>query len=79
MNERGLFLERRDAHLAGRLVLRARSSGAADSADDLPALDEWDTAARCDHPIERHYVVEPVRLDGESTTATLKQPDTKVV
>src|SRR5215469_7877752 len=59
-----LLLQCRNAGLAGRLILRARATGAPDSANNLAALDEGDTAARCDHPIERHHVVEPIRLNG---------------
>src|SRR5215469_3427226 len=59
-----LLLQRRDAGLASHLVLRAGATGAPDPADDPAALDERDTAARCDQPIERHHVIEPVRLNG---------------
>src|SRR5215472_13044221 len=59
-----LLLQRRDARLAGRLVLRARAAGAPDPAHHPAPLDERNTAAGCDHPIERQRVVEPIRLNG---------------
>src|SRR6516225_8583079 len=61
---RALLLQRRDAGLAGRLVLRARATGAPDPAHHPAPLDERDTAAGCDHPIEGQHVVEPIRLYG---------------
>src|SRR5215472_9120015 len=59
-----LLLQRRDAGLARRLVLRARATGAPDSADDPAAFDERDTTAGRDHSIERHHVIESIRLNG---------------
>src|SRR6202011_5763801 len=54
-----LFIDRGGAGHAAHLVLRAGAARAADRADDLAVLDQRNSAARADHVVQRHEVVEP--------------------